>query len=56
MFTELPPGKLALRPLLDAAIDADALGGEFYAGRWRDIGTPERLAALDAELGNASAT
>lgn len=56
LFTNLSPGKLALRPLLDAAIDAGTLGGEFYAGRWRDIGTPERLAALDTELGNARAT
>ena len=55
-FTNLSPGKLALRPLLDAAIDAGTLGGEFYAGQWRDIGTPERLAALDTELGNARAT
>ena len=56
LFTNLSPGKLALRPLLDAAIGAGTLGGEFYAGRWRDIGTPERLAALDTELGNARAT
>ncbi|NND67010.1 MAG: nucleotidyltransferase family protein [Halioglobus sp.] len=50
MFADLAPGKLPLRPLMDAAIDAGTLGGEFYGGRWRDIGTPERLAELDAEL------
>jgi len=25
--------------------------GEYYAGDWRDIGTPQRLAELDRELG-----
>jgi MurNAc alpha-1-phosphate uridylyltransferase len=25
--------------------------GEHYTGRWVDVGTPERLARLDAELG-----
>ncbi len=51
MFEGLAPGKLPLRPLMDAAIDAGVLGGQFYAGNWRDIGTPERLAELDALLG-----
>lgn len=50
MFAGLAPGKLPLRPLMDAAIDAGTLGGEFYTGRWRDIGTPQRLAELDEEL------
>jgi MurNAc alpha-1-phosphate uridylyltransferase len=26
------------------------VSGENHTGRWEDIGTPERLAALDAEL------
>ena len=30
-----------------------ALSGELHAGRWYDIGTTERLAALDAELTSA---
>jgi MurNAc alpha-1-phosphate uridylyltransferase len=35
---------------LREAIAAGRAGGEHYAGRWVDVGTPERLAALGAEL------
>ena len=45
------PAKLA--PLLRTAIDAGKIGGERHAGRWVDVGTPERLAALDAALREA---
>ncbi len=44
---------MKLRPLLDAAIAAKKLTGERHAGRWVDVGTPQRLAELDAELRNA---
>lgn len=43
---------MKLRPLLDAAIAAGTLSGEQYAGRWVDVGTPQRLAELDQELRN----
>jgi MurNAc alpha-1-phosphate uridylyltransferase len=46
-FAGITPGKLALRPLLDAAILQGSLGGERYTGEWQDVGTPERLRALD---------
>jgi N-acetyl-alpha-D-muramate 1-phosphate uridylyltransferase len=49
-FAEMTPGKLALRPLLDAAIGEGTLGAQYYAGDWEDVGTPERLAALDARI------
>lgn len=49
-FADVAPGKLALRPLLDAAIDAGRLGGEHFRGDWEDVGTPQRLAALDARI------
>jgi MurNAc alpha-1-phosphate uridylyltransferase len=42
------PAKLA--PLLRASIDQGRVTGELHAGEWRDIGTPERLAALDHDL------
>lgn len=42
------PAKLA--PLLREAIAAGRIGGEHHAGRWEDVGTPARLAALDAEI------
>ncbi|MFV0279093.1 MAG: N-acetylmuramate alpha-1-phosphate uridylyltransferase MurU [Parahaliea sp.] len=49
-FAGLTPGKAPLRPLFDAAMATGRLGGEYYRGRWHDIGTPRRLADLDAEL------
>jgi len=53
-FADVPSSAIMkLRPLLDAAIAAGTLTGERYAGRWVDVGTPQRLAELDAELRNA---
>ena len=53
-FVDVKPGTIMkLRPLLDAAIAAGTLTGERYAGRWVDVGTPQRLAELDQELRNA---
>jgi MurNAc alpha-1-phosphate uridylyltransferase len=50
-FTKVNPGTvMKLRPLLDAAIAGGTLTGERYAGRWVDVGTPQRLAELDTEL------
>lgn len=46
----LPGTVMKLRPLLDAAIAAGTLSGERFSGRWVDVGTPQRLAELDAEL------
>lgn len=37
------PGRFALAPLLRAAADKGLLGGEYFAGSWIDVGTPERL-------------
>ncbi|GAB6197104.1 N-acetylmuramate alpha-1-phosphate uridylyltransferase MurU [Lysobacter xanthus] len=47
--SETPP-RFKLAPLLRAAMRADAVGGEHHAGAWTDVGTPERLALLDASL------
>ena len=53
-FASVQPGTIMkLRPLLDAAIAAGTLTGERFAGRWVDVGTPQRLAELDQELRNA---
>jgi MurNAc alpha-1-phosphate uridylyltransferase len=43
-------GKQPLRPWLERAIARAALTGERFGGDWVDVGTPERLAALDAAL------
>ncbi len=51
MFASLPPGLAApLGPLLRQAIGAGQVGAERFDGLWMDIGTPERLAELDARL------
>lgn len=53
-FAGVAPGSIMkLRPLLDAAIAAGTLTGERHAGRWVDVGTPQRLAELDQELRNS---
>jgi MurNAc alpha-1-phosphate uridylyltransferase len=51
LFGRIPPGtKVALAPLLRKAMAAGRVSGEHYRGRWHDIGTVERLQALDTEL------
>lgn len=40
--------KARMRPYLDAAIAQRRLGARRWSGLWADVGTPERLAALDA--------
>jgi len=45
------PAKLA--PLLNDAIAAAQVSGEYHAGQWVDVGTPERLDALDTHLRHA---
>lgn len=37
----------ALRPCLDRALAQDRLSGRLYSGPWTDVGTPQRLAALN---------
>ena len=39
-----------LAPLLRTAMAQGRVHGEHHPGRWEDVGTPERLAQLDAEL------
>ena len=47
-----PGDKAPIAPLLRAAADAGRLSGELHAGLWRDAGTAERLAELDALIGS----
>ena len=43
-----PQGDAApLGPLLRRAMDAGRVSAQLYEGRWTDVGTPERLAALN---------
>lgn len=50
LFAGCAPGRFPLLPLLRRAIAAGRLQGEVYRGVWQDIGTPARLAALEAAL------
>ena len=54
-FSGVPAGAvMKLRPLLDAGIKEGIISGEHHAGRWVDVGTPQRLADLDRELSQAT--
>lgn len=53
LFSSLPAGnpeglKAPLAPLLRAAADNGRVTAEIYSGPWTDVGTPERLARLNA--------
>lgn len=50
LVAEQTPGAFALAPLLRRAMDAGRVGGHHHRGAWVDVGTPERLAALDRRL------
>ena len=49
LFAGITPGtRLALLPRLDAALAAARLGAQAWDGSWTDVGTIERLHALNA--------
>ncbi|KAB7623761.1 N-acetylmuramate alpha-1-phosphate uridylyltransferase MurU [Alkalilimnicola sp. S0819] len=50
LFADCEPVAFRLAPLLRRAMSAGQVSGEHYAGAWYDIGTPDRLAALDTQL------
>jgi MurNAc alpha-1-phosphate uridylyltransferase len=55
LFGGIPPkSKVPLAPLLRKAMGANRVSGEHFRGRWHDIGTAERLQALDTELRGGS--
>jgi N-acetyl-alpha-D-muramate 1-phosphate uridylyltransferase len=55
LFAGIPPlTKAKLAPLLRAAMARGQVTGEHFTGRWEDVGTPQRLAALDEELKRAA--
>jgi N-acetyl-alpha-D-muramate 1-phosphate uridylyltransferase len=47
LFADLPRGRRPLAPVLREAIAAGQVTGELHCGTWIDIGTPERLEALN---------
>ncbi|AIT25720.1 mobA-like NTP transferase domain protein [Bordetella holmesii 30539] len=51
LFQGMAPDTPApLAPLLRAAMGQGRVRGQHHQGRWTDVGTPERLAALDQSL------
>lgn len=47
LFKNLPEGKSALAPLLREMSEKGMLSAELYHGIWHDIGTPQRLEAIN---------
>jgi len=50
LFAACDEGRFPLAPLLVAAMERERVSGERFGGYWTDVGTPERLASLDARL------
>jgi N-acetyl-alpha-D-muramate 1-phosphate uridylyltransferase len=50
LFAGWAPGRRRLRPILEAAIAQQVLGGARFHGRWIDVGTPERLEAARSQM------
>ncbi|HEX6928603.1 MAG TPA: nucleotidyltransferase family protein [Gammaproteobacteria bacterium] len=48
LFAACEPGVRKLAPLLRGAMRENRVSGETHAGAWSDVGTPERLAMLNA--------
>ncbi|GAB3364301.1 nucleotidyltransferase family protein [Lysobacter rhizosphaerae] len=49
---EVPP-RFRLAPILRAHMGKGHVHGEHHRGRWTDVGTPQRLAQLDAALASS---
>ncbi len=54
LFDGVPYGKSSTIPLLRAAMKEGKVTGELFEGEWLDIGTPERLELLNAQLFNSN--
>ena len=50
LFSHTPDGAFPLAPLLCSAMQDGQVSGEYYAGQWMDIGSPQRLSELDLKL------
>jgi MurNAc alpha-1-phosphate uridylyltransferase len=51
LFADSADGAFPLAPLLRRAVQQNAVTAELHDGLWSDVGTLERLAALEAALG-----
>jgi MurNAc alpha-1-phosphate uridylyltransferase len=50
LFEDCPDGAFPLSLLLRKAISLGAVSGEHFRGNWTDVGTPDRLRALERTL------
>ncbi len=50
LFSDCKTGAFRLSPLLFSMAEKNLISGELFDGRWVDVGTPNRLKALDAAL------
>ena len=48
-LADCEPGRFSIVPMLRAAADADQLAASVYSGSWTDVGTAERLEALNRD-------
>jgi MurNAc alpha-1-phosphate uridylyltransferase len=48
-FADCKAGRFSIVPMLRAAADADQLAASVYSGNWTDVGTVERLEALNRD-------
>ena len=48
LFGECEAGKFPLAPLLHSAIDSGVASGQYHDGIWIDVGTEERLRAVES--------
>ena len=51
--TERDPPRFKLAPLLRTAMHAKRVSGQLHDGLWTDVGTPQRLSELDAQIRSA---
>lgn len=50
LFQGCTDGKFKLAPIVRQAASQDCVSAELYQGCWSDVGTPQRLQLLDAQL------
>lgn len=53
-FAGQPAGKLALAPVIRKKCELGQVSGQTYDGIWTDVGTLDRLAAIEQHIGNRS--
>jgi MurNAc alpha-1-phosphate uridylyltransferase len=55
LLAGMAPGRFPIVPTLRAAMRSGRVTGVRHGGRWSDVGTPQRLAELDALLRSSEA-